>query len=96
MSLRIVFLLSAISCLSLAGRCKWRYRESRVNEQVIRQPRVSRNCRGRVSLAGEEYWSSVGYDGRLREGRTTGDFLTVPHTGGGQVRDGWVAYWYTP
>ncbi|KAL6730551.1 hypothetical protein Aduo_001514 [Ancylostoma duodenale] len=32
-------------------------------EQVIRVPR---NCRGRLSLLGEEYWSSVGYDGRLR------------------------------
>ncbi|VDM83162.1 unnamed protein product [Strongylus vulgaris] len=88
MSLRILLLLFAISCLSYAGRC--RFRESRVNEQVIR---IGRGCRGRVSLAGEEYWSSVGYDGRLRDGRTTSDFLTLPQSGGGQVRDGWVAFW---
>ncbi|KAK6728929.1 hypothetical protein RB195_006162 [Necator americanus] len=90
MSLRILFLLSAIAFTSYGSRCK--FRESRVNEQVIRVPR---NCRGKAWMAGEEYWSSVGYDGRLKDGRTTNDFLTFPQSGGGQVRDGWVAYWIT-
>ncbi|EYB80823.1 hypothetical protein Y032_0399g745 [Ancylostoma ceylanicum] len=91
MSLRILFLLAAIASVSYgSNRCK--FRESRVNEQVIRVPR---NCRGRVWLLGEEYWSSVGYDGRLRDGRTTNDFLTLPQSGEGQVRDGWVAFWIT-
>ncbi|KHJ83167.1 hypothetical protein OESDEN_17136 [Oesophagostomum dentatum] len=90
MSLRILFVLAALVAVSFGGRCKFRYSEGRVNERVFR---VTRNCHGRLSLAGEEYWTSIGYDGRLRDGRTTSDFLTVPHSGRGQVRDGWVAYW---
>ncbi|VDL73162.1 unnamed protein product [Nippostrongylus brasiliensis] len=89
MLLRVLALLSVISLVS-GGRCK--YRESRVREQVIAVPR---NCRVKLSQVGEEYWTSVGYDGLLRNGRTTADFLTLPQSGEGKIRQGWVAYWIT-
>ncbi|WKX90241.1 hypothetical protein Q1695_009242 [Nippostrongylus brasiliensis] len=89
MMLRVLALLSVISLVS-GGRCK--YRESRVREQVIAVPR---NCRVKLSQVGEEYWTSVGYDGLLRNGRTTADFLTLPQSGEGKIRQGWVAYWIT-
>ncbi|VDO18378.1 unnamed protein product [Heligmosomoides polygyrus] len=89
MSWRLLVLLFAAACLSDA-RCK--YRESRVREQVISMPR---NCRVKLSQVGEEYWTSVGYDGLLRNGRTTADFLTLPQSGEGDIREGWVAYWIT-
>ena len=42
---------------------------------------------------GEEYWTTVGYDGLLRDGRTEADFLTVPDGNSGYVRNGWVGFW---
>ncbi|XGW20957.1 hypothetical protein V3C99_004150 [Haemonchus contortus] len=88
--LQLLLLLSTLACICDA-RC--RYRESRVRELAIRLPR---NCRGpKPSVVGEEYWSSVGYNGALRDGRTTNDFLTLPQSGDGDIRSGWVAYWIT-
>ncbi|KAK5970253.1 hypothetical protein GCK32_015429 [Trichostrongylus colubriformis] len=83
----LLLLFTALVCVC-DGRC--RYRESRVRELAIRLPR---NCRVKPSQVGEEYWTSVGYDGRLRDGRTTDDFLTLPQSGDGDIRSGWVAYW---
>ncbi|VDM52215.1 unnamed protein product [Angiostrongylus costaricensis] len=74
----------------VSNRC--RYRESRVTEQVIIRRRV---CSPKLSQVGEEYWTSVGYDGKLRHGREISDFLTLPQNGDAGVRDGWVAYWIT-
>ncbi|KAK6058930.1 hypothetical protein COOONC_03481 [Cooperia oncophora] len=85
----LLLLLSALAYVC-DGRC--RYRESRVRELAIRLPR---NCRVKLSQVGEEYWTSVGYDGMLRNGRTTNDFLTLPQSGDGDIRTGWVAYWIT-
>ncbi|KAJ1347423.1 hypothetical protein KIN20_038382 [Parelaphostrongylus tenuis] len=52
-------------------------------------------CNPKLSRVGEEYWTSVGYDGKLRHGRAVTDFLTLPQSGDSEVRDGWVAYWIT-
>ena len=52
-------------------------------------------CRGLDSQIQEEYWTTVGFDGALRDGRTTDDFLVFPENdnNGHLQRNSFVGYW---
>uniref|UniRef100_A0A8R1EBM6 Uncharacterized protein n=1 Tax=Caenorhabditis japonica TaxID=281687 RepID=A0A8R1EBM6_CAEJA len=52
-----------------------------------------RGCRGLESQIQEEYWTTVGYDGVLRDGRTTDDFLTFTGRNNEWLQNSFVAYW---
>lgn len=51
------------------------------------RPRI---CRGAGSFIGDDYWTSIGYDGQIRDGRSRGDFLVFD-----QISNGYIAYWIT-
>uniref|UniRef100_A0A1I7XNF3 CCHC-type domain-containing protein n=1 Tax=Heterorhabditis bacteriophora TaxID=37862 RepID=A0A1I7XNF3_HETBA len=40
--------------------------------------RMTRGCRGAGTMIGEDYWTSIGYDGVIRDGRSQNDFLSFP------------------
>ncbi|CAB3408058.1 unnamed protein product [Caenorhabditis bovis] len=86
-------LLLVLACTSEAAKCRGTYRELRGRDGFI--PR--RGCRGLDTLVGEEYWTTVGYDGQLRDGRTTDDFLVFPYeeNNGHQQRNAFIGYWIT-
>ncbi|CAI5440022.1 unnamed protein product [Caenorhabditis angaria] len=87
------FLLAALLILGTieaARNCKNRYAEARGRDstQVFQQ---RYGCKTESQIA-EDYWTTVGFDGQLRDGRTTDDFLRFP---GDQLNNAFIGYWIT-
>ncbi|PAV85326.1 hypothetical protein WR25_22832 isoform D [Diploscapter pachys] len=70
------------------GEAKCKYRESRTGPEEIRP---FRRCLPSNSQVGDEYWTTIGYDGEIKGGRSKADFMTFE----GQSSNGWVGYWIT-
>ncbi|CAI2322966.1 unnamed protein product [Caenorhabditis sp. 36 PRJEB53466] len=94
---RITLVLVAIAVLIIPGidsaKCRGRYYEMRGGDGFVAQ----RGCRGLDSQISEDYWTTIGYDGLLRDGRTTDDFLQFPEeeNDGHTLRNSFVGYWIT-
>ncbi|CAI4230207.1 unnamed protein product [Auanema sp. JU1783] len=82
----IALILLAVPTV-LAGRCS--YKELKRPEPLEIRPR---RCTGAGSFIGEDYWTTIGYDGSLKDNRQTSDFLTFDQA---PVADGYIAYWIT-
>ncbi|CAL2029842.1 unnamed protein product [Caenorhabditis brenneri] len=93
--LALTALLLAITASSVvdAAKCRGRYMEMRGGDGFVTRG----GCRGLDSQIQEEYWATVGFDGALRDGRTTDDFLVFPENenNGHTQRNSFVAYWIT-
>ncbi|UMM10915.1 hypothetical protein L5515_000461 [Caenorhabditis briggsae] len=85
----LIFVLLAIP--SEGAKCRGRYMEMRGGDGFVTRG----GCRGLDSQIQEEYWTTVGFDGALRDGRTTDDFLVFPESenNGHRQRNSFVGYW---
>ncbi|PIC55631.1 hypothetical protein B9Z55_000824 [Caenorhabditis nigoni] len=86
-----ILIVALLAITSEGAKCRGRYMEMRGGDGFVTRG----GCRGLDSQIQEEYWTTVGFDGALRDGRTTDDFLVFPESenNGHRQRNSFVGYW---